>query len=68
MKKNRIAMLTALGVGLAAGFGMVFIPSTAQADAHELTQAICVRNSDCDYVCGGEGFGHCIRGTYCACM
>ncbi|NOJ81784.1 hypothetical protein [Myxococcus xanthus] len=67
MKKNGIAMLMALGVGLAAGFGMAFMPSTAEANAPEFTQAICERNSDCDHFCG-EGYGHCIRGMYCACM
>ncbi|WP_426755733.1 hypothetical protein [Myxococcus sp. Y35] len=67
MKKSGIAMLTALGVGLAAGFGMAFMPSTAEAGAHEVSQAVCQRNSDCDYFCG-EGYGHCIRGMYCACM
>ncbi|ATB51159.1 hypothetical protein [Corallococcus macrosporus] len=68
MTKNGIAMLAALGVGLAAGFGMAFMPSTAEANAPELKQAVCRTNSDCDYTCGGEGFGHCIRGLYCACM
>ncbi|MFP2962054.1 hypothetical protein ACLEPN_30795 [Myxococcus sp. 1LA] len=67
MKKNGIAMLMALGLGLTAGFGMAFMPSTAEAGAPELTQSVCERNSDCDYFCG-EGFGHCIRGVYCACM
>lgn len=69
MKKSGIAMLMALGVGLAAGFGMAFTPSTAGTGAMEVTQAIpvCERNSDCDHFCG-PGQGHCIQGRYCACM
>jgi len=67
MKKNGFAMLMVLGVGLAAGFGMAFKPSTAVAEAPALTQTVCQSNSDCDYYCG-EGMGHCVRGRYCACM